>query len=127
MAVLPVFSYAANPNSLTSSNTGTGVFSDKHQADHGYFTNSLRAIAGSITKYLFTILYGFAFLALIIGLIRYVIVGAADDEKRAKGKSMMIWSVIGIFIMVSLFGIIKLLSEIFNVETQNSSTIVQYK
>ena len=89
-----------------------GIFAN----DTNYITKSTEGFADASAK-LFPIAIGFAFLAFIIGLIRYVIIGAADDEKRAQGKSMMIWSVIAFVVIVSLFGLVKFIGNLFGVNT----------
>lgn len=39
------------------------------------------------------------------GIIQYVMAGA-DEEKRASGRNLIIYGIIGIFIMVALWGLI---------------------
>ena len=40
-----------------------------------------------------------------------------NDEGREKGKQHMIWGIIGIFIMLSAFGIIKMIAGTFGVDS----------
>ena len=40
-----------------------------------------------------------------------------NDEGREKGKQHMIWGIIGIFIMLSAFGIIKMITGTFGVDS----------
>lgn len=51
--------------------------------------------------------------AFLTGLIKYV--GNGDnEEKRAAGNKMMIYGVVGFFFMVSVWGILKLFTNSFN-------------
>ena len=41
------------------------------------------------------------------------VLSAGDEEKRAKGKSIMIWGIIALVLMVAIWGIVNLLSQVF--------------
>lgn len=47
----------------------------------------------------------------IFGMYLYFIQGGADDEKRNKGKQLLLWSLIGFVLMISVVGIINLLGN----------------
>ncbi len=49
----------------------------------------------------------------IYGVIRYVIAG--DSKEREEGKQLMIWGIIGLFAIVSMWGLVKLLAATFNI------------
>lgn len=54
-----------------------------------------------------------AFGNFIIGLIKYV--GNGDnEEKRSEGRKMMIYGILGFFFMVSLWGILRIFTNSFN-------------
>ncbi len=97
-----------------------------YAAGSGYFSDSLNSISKIMSTSVVTLLFGIAFLAFVIGLIRYIITGAHDEEKRAQGKNLMIWAVVGLAIMSTLFGIINIVSGIFNVDTGDTVTIIKY-
>lgn len=44
------------------------------------------------------------------GIVRFVAAGD-NDEMRAKGKKTMLWGVVGIVLMVSLWGIINIVND----------------
>ncbi len=48
------------------------------------------------------------------GLIMYL---TKAEEEGAKGLNLMIWGVVAIFVMVSIWGIIRLLQSTFNVSS----------
>ena len=54
---------------------------------------------------LIPVLIALAVVVLLWGLVKYIR-GAGDEKARADGKHMMLWSIIAIIIMLSLFGII---------------------
>lgn len=63
------------------------------------------------------ILLSVAVLVFFWGVIQYL-VSLGDETKRAAAIQLMIWGVIAIFVMVSLWGIIRLLQSTFRVGNQ---------
>lgn len=61
-----------------------------------------------------TLVVMLALLAFFWGLAMYVF-GASNDEKRKKGIPMMIWGIVALFVMLSIFGIINMLQATFSV------------
>lgn len=57
---------------------------------------------------LIKLLFAVAFLVFMYGLVEFML-NRSDTEAVEKGKSHMIWGVIGFAIMVSVFGIINFL------------------
>jgi len=54
------------------------------------------------------ILIGVATVIFLYGVIEFI-AGAGNEEKRTKGKQHIVWGIIGLFIMVGVFGIINLI------------------
>ncbi len=57
---------------------------------------------------LIILLFGLAVVYFIYGLTKYLI-SPDNEEVRKSSKSHMLWGIIGMFIMVSVFGIINLI------------------
>ena len=51
-------------------------------------------------------IFGLALLYFLYGVLVFII-NAADESARDTGKKHMLWGVIGLFIMVSVYGIIR--------------------
>jgi hypothetical protein len=66
----------------------------------------------SVVPFLFTL----ATAAFIYGIIQYFI-NPDNEEKRKKGKSYMIWGIIALFVMISMWGLVGVLSNTFGVKT----------
>lgn len=58
-----------------------------------------------IINLLVELLAGAALLAFFWGIAQYIR-SAGDEKKLAEGKNIMIWGVLGLFVMVSLWGIL---------------------
>jgi Type IV secretion system pilin len=73
----------------------------------------LQQFIGFIDNYLVPLLFAVAFIVFIFGMFRYFILGGADEEKRSQGRTLMLWGMIGFFVMVSIWGILNLLVNSF--------------
>lgn len=62
------------------------------------------------------LVFAAAFLVFIFGVFQYFIQGGADEEKRESGKSLMLWGIIGFFVMVSVWGLVNILRGTFRLE-----------
>lgn len=53
------------------------------------------------------LLYALAFILFLIGIVRYFFMGG--EEAREKGKTFILWGVIGFVVIFSIWGIVRLL------------------
>lgn len=80
------------------------------QIDTGYFTDFLNSIE-SLVSTAIPVLIGIAVLYFIYGLVSYVV--SSDDDKKKEARGIMIYGVIIIAVMVSIWGLVGLLQDIF--------------
>lgn len=71
-----------------------------------------------INTVLVPLIFALAFIVFLWGVFQYFIAGAGDEEKRDAGKSLMIYGLIGFFVMVSVWGLVNLLVGTFNLDSQ---------
>ena len=64
------------------------------------------------------IVFAMAFLVFIYGIFQYFIQGGHDEEKREAGRSLMLWGIIGFFVMVSVWGLVHVLLGTFRLQQQ---------
>ena len=77
--------------------------------------DNIANLIGQINAVINTIipfLVGFAVLIIIWGVFNYIS-GAGDEEKRAQAKQYIVWGVIGVFIMLSVWGLVNVLVNSF--------------
>ncbi|MEI6480562.1 MAG: hypothetical protein WCO12_03535 [bacterium] len=67
----------------------------------------------SVMGRLVPLIIGFAMVVFLWGVLNYIF-HANDVEKRKEGKNFMIWGLIGLFVMVSLWGIVAALANSLN-------------
>ncbi len=68
-----------------------------------------------ILEIIFAITIVLALVVFFWGLAKFIY-SAGDPEAVKNGKQLMIWGIVGIFVMVSLFGILVILGNTFNLE-----------
>lgn len=79
-------------------------------ADLDYFDTTIGAIQ-DIVNALVPLLTGVALVVFIWGVIRYVTAGESD-EKKAQARGLMIYGVIALFVIVSVWGLVNVLQDI---------------
>ena len=67
-------------------------------------------IIGLINTVAVPVVFALAFIVFIWGVFMYFILGGHDEEKQAKGKGLMLWGLIGFFVMVSVWGLVHILT-----------------
>lgn len=71
-----------------------------------------------INDFLIPFIIGIGFLSFVWGVFLYFIVGGADEEKRAKGRSHVIYAIIGFVVIIIYWGVINLLVNSIGLEGQ---------
>jgi len=99
-----IYSLLAFGPVLALADNGTGI---------SYLTSWVTGF-GTIVKLLIPIMFGLAIVYFFWGMIKFIS-AAGDAEKAKEGKSIMIYGVIAIAVMASLYGLIAWLTGIFGV------------
>ncbi|MSR78909.1 MAG: hypothetical protein EXS59_02065 [Candidatus Taylorbacteria bacterium] len=73
---------------------------------------SLIRILQNIVDAVIPFIIGLGILVLIYGIFNFIS-SAGDEEARAGAKQLIIWGVIGIFVMVSVWGLVNILMGTF--------------
>jgi len=82
------------------------------------FANQLK----NLIDILIPIVFALALLFFLWGLAKYIF-AAGDEEAKEKGKQIMIWGIISLFIMASVWGIVAFLQNIFGVSSDVDITL----
>lgn len=69
---------------------------------------------GNIISPLVPLLIGVAVIIFLYGVIKTML--ADGGEKKEEGKSYMFWGIIGLFVMVSLWGLVNVVKGTFNLD-----------
>jgi hypothetical protein len=75
-------------------------------------------LVNTVLNALVPIIISLALVMFFWGLVMYI-VQLGNEEKRKEAMQLMIWGVIAIFVMVSIWGIIRLLQSTFKVTSSD--------
>ncbi|MCF7815573.1 MAG: pilin [Candidatus Pacebacteria bacterium] len=89
----PMLALAANPGNLSGVNT--------------FILN----VMNFINTVLVPAIFGLAFLVFLWGMFKTFILGGGDEEKQTEGKQLMVYAIAGFVIMISVWGIVNVLSS----------------
>jgi hypothetical protein len=81
--------------------------------DLGYFTTFLTALQGIINT-LVPLVIALGLLFFIWGLVQFIF-ASGDEAAKDEGKRKMIWGVVALFVIVSVWGLVALLNQLTGV------------
>jgi NADH:ubiquinone oxidoreductase subunit 2 (subunit N) len=55
------------------------------------------------------VIFAIAFIVFIFGVLQYFILGHGDEEKQSQGRTLILYGLIGFFVMVSVWGLVNIL------------------
>ena len=70
------------------------------------------AVLNIVTRYVVTILLGLIILMFLYGLVKYMFKGQSSDTARAEGRRLMLWGVIGIFVVTTWMALVAILTSL---------------
>jgi hypothetical protein len=88
--------------------------------DSSFFTNAITAI-GTLVNLIIPVLIALGVLFFIWGLVQFIF-ASGDEAAKDEGKRKMIWGVIALFVIVSVWGLVALLNQVTGV---NQTTQMQ--
>ncbi|HUQ30216.1 MAG TPA: hypothetical protein VM103_01710 [Candidatus Paceibacterota bacterium] len=59
-------------------------------------------------------IYTIGFVIFVWGCFKYFIYGADSEEERKKGRDLVVWTLVGFFLMTSLWGLVNILTGTLN-------------
>jgi uncharacterized membrane protein YidH (DUF202 family) len=77
----------------------------------GRFQTLLENIVAFTSDTLIPFIIAIGFLVFVYGMFQYFIAGGANDEKKEKGKSLMIYATLGFVLIIVFWGVINLLTS----------------
>ena len=75
-----------------------------------------------INNVLVPVLFAVAFIVFLCGAFQAFILGASDGSAKEKGKNLMLWGLIGFFVMISIWGLVNILVGTITFGNPNAPT-----
>lgn len=69
------------------------------------------------------LLFALAFVTFIWGIFKYFFYGADNEEEIKKGKSFVMWGIIGFVIIFSVWGIVAVVGNTFQLNAGGSAPV----
>lgn len=89
------------------------------------YAKTFDEVVGNINKTILNPLIEFAFIIAFVvfawGIVQYIR-QADNPEKRGEGKDHMIWGIVGLSIMLGVFGIINIITKTFGINATINNT-----
>ncbi len=102
----------AGNSSGNISNNPSGGISCNRSAPKNFKELVENIFIGCILSPLIPVLSSIALIVFLWGVFSFI--RAEDDKKKAEGRQFILWGLIGLFVMVSVWGLIRILGNTFN-------------
>jgi len=79
-------------------------------------------VISTINNILVPVLFAVAFIVFIWGAFDVFILGAQSEEVKTRGKNLMLWGLIGFFVMLSVWGLVNILTGTISFGNGNGPT-----
>ena len=89
--------------------------------DSSSATNLVTSIAKFINYWVIPIMVLVALAYFIAGVVMYI--GENEDTKRKEKKQKMFWGLVGLFVMLSVWSLVFVIANTFNISTNTGSQV----
>jgi hypothetical protein len=79
------------------------------------FQDLLSYVGCIINRSIIPLIIALAMVMFIWGVVQYVI-NSDEEAKKEKGKQFMIWGIIGLTVMIGVWGLVRILGNTFGIE-----------
>jgi glucan phosphoethanolaminetransferase (alkaline phosphatase superfamily) len=83
-------------------------------------TNFVTTVAEFINQWVIPIMVLLALAYFLFGVVTYI--GERDDSKIEEKKQKMFWGLIALFIMLSVWSLVYVISDTFNIDTRSNNS-----
>ena len=98
----------------------TGESATCNLANNPKFQDLLCYITGIINDSIIPLIFALAVVSFVWGTVQFFILNAEDEKKREQGRQFMIWGVVALAVMLSVWGLVGILRSTFDPNGNNS-------
>lgn len=78
------------------------------------FKEFVDSIVGLLNTAVVPVIFALAFLSLIWGVLKYFVFNANNETKREEGRRFILWGLVGMAVLFSVWGLVALLLSTLN-------------
>jgi hypothetical protein len=93
----------------------TGAASTCSLANNPTFKDLLCYITGIINDSIIPLIFAVATVMFVWGVVQFFIINANEEKKREQGRQFMIWGIIALAVMLSVWGLVGIVGSTFGV------------
>lgn len=82
--------------------------------------SSVSWLVSDVLSVIFPVLLAIAVFVIVWGIFKFIL-NAGDEEARKTGRSFILWGIVGIFLMFSVWGLVRILTG--TIQFENTSAI----
>lgn len=97
--------------SLGSGNSGVGNYTGGRPKT--FYDLIVNTIIGGMLTPIITLIVSGAVVVFLWGVFKFI---KSEGKEKEAGKDMMVWGIVGIFVMVSVWGLVNILRGTFNLD-----------
>lgn len=112
-----VTTFDLGSSSVPSLEPITGTSSACDLSDSPKFQDYLCYATGIINDSIIPLIFALATAMFVWGTVKFFIVNVDEEAKRAQGKQFMIWGIVALAVMLSVWGLVAILGSTFNLDT----------
>lgn len=68
----------------------------------------------NILSLLIPLLFGIALVGFLYGVVKFIL-NSGNPSKKEEGRTIMLWGIIGLFVMISVWGLVSILTNTFGI------------
>ncbi len=87
-------------------------FSGTEASQVSNFSQLVTTVINSVLNPLVLLIVGVALVTFLWGVVKYM--GKSEDKDRAEGRKLMVYGLVALFVMVSVWGLVNVLVHTFN-------------
>lgn len=76
------------------------------------FRNWVDGLVAGASSLIIPLLFAIAFVAIVWGIVKYFFIEGDSAEAREKGKTFILWGVLGMVLLFSAWGVVSILIDI---------------
>lgn len=70
-----------------------------------------------ISKSFIPVIFAVGMVMFVWGVVQFFIIGANEEAKRTQGKQFILWGIIAFAVMVSVWGLVRIVGQTFDLNT----------